>query len=68
MKDEILETKAVGSNGRRWMDAYRAMLNKLDALKSIPKPLTHDQHMYIHGFEDAANVFKQYAFKKNGEQ
>ena len=68
MKDQLLKTKTVSSSNRRWMDAYRALVNKLAVLKNIPQPMTHDQTMYIRGFEDAANEFKQYALKKAGKK
>jgi len=68
MKDQLLATKTNSSNNRRWMEAYRALVNKLAALQNIPQPMTHDQTMYIRGFEDAANEFKMYALKKAGKK
>ena len=64
MSDELLETKASGSNNRKWMNAYRALLSKLAVMERLPEPRTQDQEMYLKGFRDAADEFKNYALRR----
>lgn len=61
---ELLGTECKSSNNRRWMAAYRSLVNRLNVLQNIPKPWTIEQSGYIEGYKEAVKEFTGYATRK----
>lgn len=63
MKKELSEeTVKTGGYSRKWMDAYKALINKRNTLQEIPKELIDEKmEFFIKGYEEACKIFEDYA-------